>query len=45
MEIKKVLKDWNGAKYIIVPKKSDIEIGDLVAIKKINQGEEIKINI
>lgn len=39
MEIKKVLQRKEGTKIVVVPKNSEIEAGDYVIIKKV---EEVK---
>lgn len=42
MEIRKVLGRKDGIKMIIVPKHSDINVGDYVKIIKVNQKEDKK---
>ena len=39
MEIRRVLERKDGIKYLIIPKRSDINPGDHVGIVKINQTE------
>ena len=41
MEVTKCLQRTDGIKYAIIPKKSDINKGDAIAITKINP-EEVK---
>ena len=43
MEIKKCLQRTDGIKYVIVPKESEINKGDDVALIKIDE-EEVKQN-
>jgi len=42
MEIKKILKRTDGIKYLIIPKASELQAGDLVMINKIDEKEVIK---
>ena len=39
MEIRKVLGRKDGIKMVIVPKKSDIQVGDYVVIKKSEENQ------
>ena len=40
MELKKVLQRSDKVKYIIIPKKSDLEAGDYVTITKMEENND-----
>jgi len=42
MEVRRVLGRKDGIKYLIIPKKSEVRVGKLVAIFELNE-EELKI--
>ena len=42
MEVKKVLVRSDGVKYIIIPKHSDLNAGDLIKMIKIEKEDEDK---
>ena len=42
MEVKKVLVRSDGVKYIIIPKHSELDVGDLIKMIKIEKEDEDK---
>jgi hypothetical protein len=44
MEVTKVLERKDGIKYVIIPKKSDLNKGDCIAIIKLNEEDIWKKN-
>lgn len=42
MEIRKILLRTDGIKYLVIPKRSELNAGDFVMLIKINEKEVIK---